>query len=185
MLNYRAFILVTKNKMQGLIFSKDLHNLGHNSVWKMCNSHWEPDRRDTPNRPSPQDCLEKPTTRTRHSPTPRHNLLTERESRDWWRWFICPTHWNTTTPDLTFEPCQCKMNRGDHPSSKRLPPADHHVDDPASTEHRLYDLLPVLIGQIHIVYLQQPIVDSAGRSHAGQKRTPTSNGRPRTQIHPP
>lgn len=46
------------------------------------------------------------------------------------------------------------MDGGDDAAAQGLPPAHHHVDHPTPTEHRLDDLLPVLIGQVHVIYLQ-------------------------------
>lgn len=52
------------------------------------------------------------------------------------------------------------MNRSDEPSSQRFPSSYHHIDEPSSIQNCLNHLLPVLICQVDVVNLQQPIVHS-------------------------
>lgn len=52
------------------------------------------------------------------------------------------------------------MNRSDKPSSQRFPSSYHHIDQSSSVQNGLYDLLPVLICQVNVINLQQPIVHS-------------------------
>lgn len=50
------------------------------------------------------------------------------------------------------------VDGSDEPPSQGLAPAHHHVDEPAAAQHRLHHLLPVLVAQVHVVDLQQPVV---------------------------
>ena len=58
----------------------------------------------------------------------------------------------------TFVSHKVDVNRSDEPSSQRLPSSYHHVDQPSAVKHSLHHLLPVLIGQVDVVDLQQPII---------------------------
>lgn len=55
---------------------------------------------------------------------------------------------------------EVNVNRSDEPSSQRFPSSHHHIDQPSSVQNGLYDLLPVLICQVDVINLQQPIVHS-------------------------
>lgn len=63
----------------------------------------------------------------------------------------------------TFVSDQADVDWRQQPSSQRLPPPHHHVDGASSVQDGLHHLLPVLIGQVHVVNLQQPIVHSVNR----------------------
>lgn len=52
------------------------------------------------------------------------------------------------------------MNRSDKPSSQRFSSSYHHVDQSSTIEDSLHHLLPVLIGQVDVINLQQPIIHS-------------------------
>lgn len=53
---------------------------------------------------------------------------------------------------------QVDVDGSDESPTQGLAPAHHHVDEPAAAQHRLHHLLPVLVGQVHVVDLQQPVV---------------------------
>lgn len=59
-------------------------------------------------------------------------------------------------------PHKVDLDGRDDASSQRLPPANHHVDHALAAQHGFDHLLPVLVGQVHVVYLQQPVVHPAG-----------------------
>lgn len=61
------------------------------------------------------------------------------------------------------------MNRSDEPSSQRFPSSYHHIDQSSSVQNGLYDLLPVLICQVDVINLQQPIVDSGNAKEANDE----------------
>ena len=50
------------------------------------------------------------------------------------------------------------MNGSDEPSSQRFPSSYHHVYQSSAIENSLHHLLPVLIRQVDVVNLQQPVV---------------------------
>lgn len=52
------------------------------------------------------------------------------------------------------------MNGSDEPSTQRLPSSYHHVDQSPAIEYGLHHLLPVLVGQVDVVNLQQPVIHS-------------------------
>lgn len=58
----------------------------------------------------------------------------------------------------TFPSHQADLDRRDDPAPQRLLPAHHHVDHALAAQHRFDHLLPALIGQVHVVDFQQPIV---------------------------
>lgn len=58
----------------------------------------------------------------------------------------------------TFVSHEIDVDGGDQPSAQGLPPPHHHIDDPAAVEHGFDDLLPVFVGQVHVVDLEQPVV---------------------------
>lgn len=60
----------------------------------------------------------------------------------------------------TFVPNKVDVNGSDEPSSQRLPSSDHHVDQTYAVKDGLHHLLPVLIGQVDVINLQQPIIHS-------------------------
>lgn len=59
---------------------------------------------------------------------------------------------------LTFVSRQVYLDWSDDASSQWLPSANHHVDHTLTAQHRFDDLLPIFIGQVHIVYFQQPVI---------------------------
>lgn len=59
------------------------------------------------------------------------------------------------------------VNWSDEPSTQGLPPSYHHVDQSPAVKHSLHNLLPVLVGEVYVVNLQQPIVHS-GKGDEGQ-----------------
>lgn len=52
------------------------------------------------------------------------------------------------------------VHRSDKPSSQRFPSSYHHVDQPATIKDSLHHLLSVLICQVDVINLQQPVVHS-------------------------
>lgn len=56
---------------------------------------------------------------------------------------------------------QVQLDGRDDASSQRLPPAYHHVDHSLAAQHRFDHLLPVLVGQVHVIDFQQPVIHPA------------------------
>lgn len=61
------------------------------------------------------------------------------------------------------------MNRSDEPSSQRFPSPYHHIDQSSAVQNGLYDLLPVLICQVDVINLQQPIVHPGNAKEANDE----------------
>lgn len=86
---------------------------------------------------------------------------------------------NNVAPGCTFVSHKVDVDGSDEPSSQRLPSSYHHVDQPSAVKHSLHHLLPVLVCQVDVVDLQQPIIhpgktkrvdDEALDKQLGQKK---------------
>ena len=90
-----------------------------------------------------------------------YRVINKREH--FWR---CDESCEVSSGLCTFVPHEVDVDGGDRPPAQRLPPSYHHVEQAPAVKHRLHRLLPVLIGQVHVVNLQQPIVHPGGeKSH--------------------
>lgn len=58
----------------------------------------------------------------------------------------------------TFLIAEVDMQRCYNTISKRLSSPYHHVDDIPSAKDSFYQLFPVLVGKIHIIYLQETVI---------------------------
>lgn len=68
---------------------------------------------------------------------------------------LCVTERRTTDTLVSHE---VDVDGSDESPPEGLAPAHHHVDEAAAAQHCLHHLLPVLVRQVHVVDLQQPVV---------------------------